>query len=86
MATFYNNLVSGTLVVRDDAGAPVVGNIEAAAPSMFVNPLEGDLHLVPGAAAVDLGANLGEATAVYDIDGQERVDAPDVGADELFAR
>lgn len=86
IATFYNNLVSGELVVRDDAGAPVLGNIEGAAASMFVSPLEGDLHLVPGAAAIDMGANLGEAAVAYDVDGQERVDAPDVGADEVFPR
>lgn len=86
VATFYNNLVSGELVVRDDAGAPVLGNVERAAASMFVSPLEGDLHLVPGAAAIDIGANLGEASAVYDVDGQERVGAPDVGADEVFQR
>ena len=86
VATFYNNLVSAELTVRDDAGAPVLGNIEQAAASMFISPLEGDLHLVPGAAAIDMGANLGEASAVYDVDGQERVGAPDVGADEVFQR
>lgn len=86
VATFYNNLVSAELTVRDDAGAPVLGNIERAAASMFVSPLEGDLHLVPGASAIDMGANLGEASAVYDVDGQERVGAPDVGADEVFPR
>jgi hypothetical protein len=48
----------------------------------FVNPAAGDYHLLPGSAALDVGADTGVRT---DIDGDTRPHwcGPDVGADEL---
>jgi len=86
IAAFYNNLVSGELRVRDDAAAPVLGNVESVAASVFVSPLEGDLHLVAGASVIDQGANLGPASAEVDIDGDPREGPVDVGADEFVGR
>ena len=57
------------------------GNIVGQDTSMFVNPAARDLHLLPGAAAIDAGVVV-EGAGV-DIDGQARDGAPDVGADEV---
>ncbi|MEM6293832.1 MAG: hypothetical protein AAGA54_21330 [Myxococcota bacterium] len=78
-----NNLVTSDIILRDGASAPVAGNIAGAALNVFVSPLDGDLHLLEGAEAIDAGINLGDDAVEYDIDGQVRVDAPDVGADEI---
>lgn len=78
-----NNLVSGEIVLRDGASAPVIGNIEGADLNVFVAPLDGDLHLVPDAPAVDAGVNLGANEVPYDIDGEARTGPLDVGADEV---
>ena len=82
-ATFANNLVSHDIVQRDQAQASLDGNMEQAGPEHFVDAAGGDLHLVPGSAAVDAGVALTDAPA-DDVDGQPRDDgAPDVGGDEL---
>ncbi len=48
----------------------------------FVSPAAGDYHLLPGSAALDVGADTGVRT---DIDGDARPQwcGPDIGADEL---
>ena len=48
----------------------------------FVDPAAGDYHLLPGSAALDIGADTGIYT---DIDGEPRPQwcGPDIGADEL---
>lgn len=81
-AKILNNLVTDDILIRDDAGAPVVGNISGVGLNEFVDPLAGDLHLVAGSEAIDAGVNLGEDASPHDIDGDPRGDAPDVGADE----
>jgi hypothetical protein len=82
-AKTLNNLVTEDILVRDDAGAPVAGNISGVALNNFVDPLGGDLHLVSGSEAIDAGVNLGEDASPHDIDGDVRAEAPDVGADEV---
>lgn len=50
--------------------------------SSVANPLlvsDADLHLQPGSPAINAGANVG---VFNDIDGQIRVNTPDIGADE----
>jgi len=84
--TIANNLLDGTITARDGAAGMLVGNVTAATPGMFVNPVEGDLHLLPtAAAAIDL-AEL-SVQEQLDIDDEVRPMglAPDVGADEVNA-
>ena len=58
------------------------GNLEGLALDLFVDPLNGDFHLVEGAAAIDAGVSLGMDSGL-DLDGLPREDdKPDVGADE----
>ena len=78
-----NNLVTGEIILRDGASAPVAGNLAESSLNMFAAPLDGDLHIAPDSEAVNAGINLGDDAVTYDIDGQVRVDAPDVGADEI---
>lgn len=85
-AKILNNLVTGEIIIRDDAGAPVAGNVSMAALSEFRDPLSGDLHLVPGSSVIDAGVNLGEDASPYDFDGEARNGAPDVGADEVVSQ
>ncbi len=82
-AKILNNLVTGEIIIRDDAGAPVAGNVSMAALSEFRDPLSGDLHLVDGSSLIDAGVNLGEDASPYDFDGDARSGPPDVGADEV---
>lgn len=83
-AAINNNLATGEIRVRDDAGAPVAGNVELAELTEFIDPLAGDLHLRPDADAVDAGVNLGRDAPDVDIDGDPRVDPADIGADEVI--
>lgn len=79
-----NNLVDGTLQVRDGATATVRNNVTRVTPAMFVDLANGDLHLSPGATdAIDTG--LAEARVPDDIDGRPRPAgaAYDIGADEF---
>jgi hypothetical protein len=82
-AKILNNLVTDDILVRDDAGAPVAGNISGADLNNFTDPLGGNLHLVSSSSAIDAGVNLGEDASPHDIDGDVRAEAPDVGADEV---
>ncbi len=49
----------------------------------FVDPAGGDYHLGPGSAAIDAGVDAGVTT---DIDGELRLNVPDIGADEWYFR
>jgi len=49
----------------------------------FVNPAGGDYHLGSGSAAIDAGVDAGVTT---DIDGELRLNVPDIGADEWYFR
>ena len=81
-----NNLLDGTVRARDGASATVAGNNTRAVPAMFVNPATGDLHFVPGVAAVEVNAPT-LAGCADDWDGEPRPagKAPDVGADQRNA-
>ena len=78
-----NNLVTHPFRDRDGADAPIAGNLEVDGLASFVDPLGGDVHLVAGASAIDAGVLLGDDALSHDIDGDLRVDPPDVGADEF---
>ncbi len=79
-----NNLVSHNLMERTAHTATAFDNIEDAEASHFVDASAGDLHLASGSAAVDAGADLGDAAVSDDVDGEARDDgAPDIGADEI---
>ncbi|MCC6337304.1 MAG: right-handed parallel beta-helix repeat-containing protein [Myxococcales bacterium] len=82
-ATVKNNLSSGRLLQRDGAMATQAGNISNATSALFANSSQHDLHLVPGAAAIDQGAALPAGACDRDLDGQARLAARDVGADEV---
>lgn len=80
--TLTNNLVSHNLLDRGGT-ATLSGNLENADPSSFVDSVNGDLHLAPGAAAIDAGVTVPAGLCDTDIDGESRDSAPDVGADEV---
>jgi hypothetical protein len=82
-AKVLNNLVTHPFRIRDEAGAPMAGNLEVADLSTFVDPLGGDVHILPTSPAVGAGVMLGVDRVEHDIDGDVRTDPPDVGADEL---
>ena len=82
------NLLDAIVWERDGASALVVDNITTAAPSWFVDPATGDLHLDPagGAAAIDQVSLLPDAPD--DFDAQARSASPgmvDIGGDEVWA-
>lgn len=82
--TIVNNLTNVDIAARDGSRAIEEGNLPGTSLDDFVDVFTGDLHLVPGAAAVDAGlASLGEIELGPDIDGDPRDARPDVGADEL---
>ncbi len=80
-ANVVNNLVTHEILDRDGAGVSAAGNLMVDT-NAFVDPLNGDAHLVEGAVAIDAGVQLGVDTELHDIDGDPRDDRPDVGADE----
>lgn len=80
--TIHNNLVTHAIMPRDNAQADLQGNIsDNPDTSQFVNAAANDLHLVPGAAAIDAGV---PTSVTEDIDGDPRDASPDVGADEYL--
>lgn len=80
-----NNLTDGAIQLRDGASGTVNTNLLTATPSFFVSPTTGDLHLLSSAAtAIDDGVTL-TADVPTDWDGQARLGAYDLGADELVA-
>ena len=82
-----NTLSSHGLIRRDDAPLEVDHILEDADAGLFVYPPGGDLHLSPGAVrGVDEGSAAYLDLCPRDIDGQDRGDAPDLGADELLLR
>jgi hypothetical protein len=84
-ADIINNLVSHNLVERDGASASLLGNLEDAPLSLFVDGNNGDLHLTGSAtAAIDQGVSVAAGLCDDDIDGDTRPigSARDIGADE----
>lgn len=76
-----NNLADARAQARDGASASLQGNVWTAAPSWFVNPTAGDLHL-ESAASLAIDRGVATSDAADDWDGEPRTGAPDVGADE----
>jgi hypothetical protein len=75
-----NNLLSGPGMRNEsDSDIKLVGNLIKDMTGAFVDPNHGNLHLVASAAQ---GAALPDVPE--DIDGQQRADKPDIGADELI--
>jgi hypothetical protein len=78
-----NNVLDGVIAARDGAAATVAGNYANATAALFVNPVAGDLHLLPSAAAVLNQVATILAGAAVDWDGDPRpAGTADIGADE----
>ena len=83
-ALIANNLVDADIRSRAGAGAVLIGNATNATPDLFVDPFNGDLHLVSSAIlAIDRVAV--QPDAVLDFDDRVRPQgiAADIGAHEL---
>jgi hypothetical protein len=65
------------------AGDVFIGTVNVWGDPAFVNPDGGDYHIGPGSAGRDQGVATDVET---DIDGELRLDAPDIGADEFRVR
>jgi hypothetical protein len=81
-AAILNNLTSHAIVMRDGGQAQLLANLQDQGPEHFVDAQAGDLHLVAGSAAIDLGDPPSGDLAMIDFEGDPRDLAPDVGADE----
>ncbi|MEZ6129922.1 MAG: Ig-like domain-containing protein [Planctomycetaceae bacterium] len=73
----------GQLTEQNSNGTPVdvYGNISS--DPLFVSPT--DFHLQPASPAINAGTPDAALVAVDDFDGDLRVDAPDIGYDEVIA-
>jgi uncharacterized SAM-binding protein YcdF (DUF218 family) len=80
-AIVMNNLATPGVGLRSGGSVREGGGNLPATAAMFLNAAAGDLHLVPGAAAIGRGINL-KGLVPVDIDGESRHSPPDVGADE----
>ena len=79
-----NNLATDSLWEREEASAELAGNLEGAAAGLVADVATGDLHLAAdAAAAIDQGVPLADGLCAFDIDGDPRDEAPDIGADEI---
>ena len=79
-----NNILDGTIAVRDGATGSIAGNFTTATAALFVNPATGDLHLKATASAVLNKVASPHAAAGFDWDGQPRLaGSTDIGADEF---
>ncbi len=81
-----NNIVSRSLLKRDDGTAVLTGNLENALPALFSDVSSGNLHLIESATnAIDKGGSVEDNLCEEDIDGNIRDASPDIGADEWCA-
>jgi len=81
-----NNLLDGTIGLRDGGTANQSHNYVAAPPSMFVNAAAGDLHLSASAAgAIDQGITLADVADDWDGEARPAGSGFDIGADERGA-
>jgi hypothetical protein len=82
-AVITNNLVNHQMRERDDATAAQSGNLTNAAAGWFVDPGNGDLHLLPTALeAIDQVTAPVQVDDDMDGDGRPEGAISDVGADE----
>ena len=80
-----NNLVSHNLRERTGAQAMSLGNLEDADETIFINIEEGDLHLDPlTLGALNAAEDLQVGLADHDFEGDPRLGARDIGADEVL--
>jgi PKD repeat protein len=79
-----NNLADAPERARDSATYTAANNFFSAAPGMFVDPANGDLHLISNSAtqANVIGKALLVAAVPTDYDGQTRSNPTDIGADQ----
>ena len=63
------------------SGTILTGTLNFRGDPAFADPDGGDYHIGPGSAAIGKGVDAGVAT---DIDGDRRIGAPDIGADEFI--
>ena len=84
-ALIGNNLTDAAIRARDDATASLIGNETSAAPTMFVAPASGDLHLTRAAFAALPKASAVGATTDWDGDPRALGATADLGADERSA-
>jgi len=78
-----NNIVSQTIMERNNAKAHLMSNIENADINIFNGYESGDLHLISTAEqAIGNGMKIKETS--YDIDNELRDANPDIGADEYL--
>ncbi|MGB0590184.1 MAG: hypothetical protein ACPGU1_10935 [Myxococcota bacterium] len=79
-----NNLVSHNLRERTGAEAFTLGNLEQAEETLFVDQEAGDLHLLADVlGAINAGEDIQVGLADHDFEGDPRLGARDIGADEL---
>jgi hypothetical protein len=87
--TIGNNLMTHSLLERPDDGNPnemTFTNVEMAELGLFVDPLQGDVHLRPTAtAAIDKAVPLTPMPLSVDFESDPRDELPDIGADEFVA-
>jgi hypothetical protein len=77
------NLSDGPILSRNDAPGSEIGNITTAESTWFKDSINGDLHLVSTATdAIDNALLLPEV--MDDIDNDQRIGLPDIGADEYL--
>ncbi len=83
-ATVANNLVTHSLLMRDEGKASLAGNVVNAPLTLFVDVASGNLHLLPSATLAIDKAVLLPSPLLSDVDGEARGVAADVGADEYL--
>ncbi|MCA9533258.1 MAG: hypothetical protein KC593_06260 [Myxococcales bacterium] len=79
-----NNLSNRRIVSRNGASATLGGNVESLEASALRNAPGADLHLASCATAGVSGAGVSVAEVTDDVDGEPRVGAVDVGADQCL--
>ena len=72
-------IVSHTLLWGNDSD-PISGTVVITDPPMFVAPAQQNYHILSNSPAVNAGIHVGVPT---DVDGEPRLDIPDIGADEF---
>ncbi|MCP4599563.1 MAG: hypothetical protein GY847_03320 [Proteobacteria bacterium] len=80
----YNNIVMGNIFLYKKTEQPEAqANIFDADSTWFKDARNGDLHLTGKATALAKDKGIKIEALKIDIDGQERIGMPDIGADEL---